>query len=74
MALAGITTICEPGGFWLGNLRKHAGSFFDYFDHLINYERARAAERENADAPPPRNQRLLVRHDAGNAHRMAPGE
>ena len=44
MALAGITTICEPGGFWLGNLRKHAGSFFDYFDHLINYERARAAE------------------------------
>ncbi len=44
MALAGITTICEPGGFWLGNLRKYAGTFFDYFDHLLHYEHTRAAE------------------------------
>ena len=44
MALAGITVVCEPGGFWLGNLRKRAGSFLDYFDHILNYEPLRAAE------------------------------
>jgi predicted metal-dependent TIM-barrel fold hydrolase len=44
MALANIRIIVEPGGFWLGNLRKHAGTFFDYFDHLLNYEHLRAAE------------------------------
>jgi hypothetical protein len=42
MAKAGIEVIVEPA-FWLGETRKHAGSFFDYFDHLINYERTRAA-------------------------------
>jgi len=44
MALAGIRRIVEPGGFWLGNLRKYAGTFFDYFDHLLHYEHTRAAE------------------------------
>jgi hypothetical protein len=42
MAKSGIEVIVEPA-FWLGETRKHAGSFFDYFDHLINYERSRAA-------------------------------
>ncbi len=42
MAKAGIEAIIEPA-FWLGETRKHAGSFFDYFDHLIGYEHERAA-------------------------------
>lgn len=42
MAKAGIEVIIEPA-FWLGETRKHAGSFFDYFDHLIGYEHDRAA-------------------------------
>ena len=44
MAVAGIRVIVEPGGFWLGSPRKHAGTFFDYFDHVLEYEPARAAE------------------------------
>ena len=44
MALAGIRVIVEPGGFWLGSPRKRAGTFFDYFEHLLDYEHARAAE------------------------------
>lgn len=42
MARAGVEMIIEPA-FWLGETRKHAGSFFDYFDHLVNYEHDRAA-------------------------------
>jgi len=42
MAKAGIEVIVEPA-FWLGETRKYAGSFFDYFDHLIGYEHDRAA-------------------------------
>ncbi len=41
MARAGVEVIVEPA-FWLGETRKYAGSFFDYFDHLINYEHSRA--------------------------------
>jgi predicted metal-dependent TIM-barrel fold hydrolase len=41
MARAGVEYLVEPA-FWLGETRKHAGSFFDYFDHLINYEHSRA--------------------------------
>lgn len=41
MAKAGVEMIVEPA-FWLGETRKHAGSFFDYFDHLYNYEHQRA--------------------------------
>ncbi len=44
MAVSNVKVIVEPGGFWLGNLRKRAGSFFDYFDHLLNYEHVRAEE------------------------------
>lgn len=43
MARAGIDTIVEPA-FWLGETRKHAGSFLDYFDHLCGYEHRRAAQ------------------------------
>lgn len=43
MARAGIEVIVEPA-FWLGETRKHAGSFLDYFSHLTNYENARAAK------------------------------
>jgi len=42
MALAGIRALVEPA-FWLGEPRKRAGSFFDYFDHISNFERQRAA-------------------------------
>ena len=42
MARAGVEYLVEPA-FWLGETRKHAGSFFDYFDHLIGYEHSRAA-------------------------------
>jgi len=43
MARAGIEVIVEPA-FWLGETRRHAGSFLDYFSHLTNYENARAAK------------------------------
>jgi len=42
MALAGIRTVCEPA-FWMGQPRKHAGTFFDYFEHMCHYETERAA-------------------------------
>jgi hypothetical protein len=42
MARAGVEVIVEPA-FWLGETRKHPGSFFDYFDHLTGYEHSRAA-------------------------------
>lgn len=41
MAKAGIEIIVEPS-FWLGEPRKYAGTFFDYFDHIINFETERA--------------------------------
>jgi len=43
MARAGIEVVVEPA-FWLGETRRHAGSFFDYFSHLTNYENSRAAK------------------------------
>ena len=42
MALSGIVAVVEPA-FWLGEPRKRAGSFFDYFDHISGFERQRAA-------------------------------
>ncbi len=42
MAKAGIECIVEPA-FWLGEKRKYAGTFFDYYDHIINFEHSRAA-------------------------------
>lgn len=41
MARAGCVAVIEPA-FWLGSDRKYAESFFDYFDHIIDFERARA--------------------------------
>src|SRR5262245_28369964 len=43
MARAGIEVVVEPA-FWLGETRRHAGSFFDYFAHLCGYEHSRAAK------------------------------
>lgn len=43
MALSGIELIIEPA-FWLGEPRRHPGSFFDYFEHLHNFETTRAGQ------------------------------
>ena len=43
MAAAGIEAIIEPA-FWLGQPRTNLGSFTDYFDGLIGWERFRAAQ------------------------------
>lgn len=42
MALCGIRVVVEPA-FWLGEPRKRAGTFYDYFDHITGYEHERAA-------------------------------
>ena len=43
MALAGVRGICEPA-FWLGQPRTSVGSFKDYFDTLLGWERFRASQ------------------------------
>ncbi len=43
MAAAGIRVVLEPA-FWLGQPRTNVGSFIDYFDTLIGWERYRAAQ------------------------------
>jgi predicted metal-dependent TIM-barrel fold hydrolase len=43
MARAGILAIVEPA-FWLGQPRTHAGSFVDYFNSLLGWERFRASQ------------------------------
>ena len=43
MALAGVDAVLEPA-FWLGQPRTHVGSFLDYFDTLLGWERYRAAQ------------------------------
>jgi hypothetical protein len=43
MAAAGIEVIVEPA-FWLGQPRTSIGSFVDYFDGLIGWERFRAEQ------------------------------
>lgn len=42
MRAAGIELIVEPA-FWLGEPRRHPGSFLDYFSHMCNFEHERAA-------------------------------
>ena len=37
MGLCGIEAVVEPS-FWLGNDRQYAGSFFDYFNHISEWE------------------------------------
>ncbi|GAB6900588.1 TatD family hydrolase [Kineosporia succinea] len=43
MAASGVTALVEPA-FWLGQPRSGAGSFVDYFNALIGWERYRAAQ------------------------------
>ena len=43
MALAGIVAICEPA-FWQGQPRTSVGSFIDYFEGLLGFERWRAGQ------------------------------
>ncbi len=43
MAVAGVVAILEPS-FWLGEPRKYAGTFYDYFDHITHFEVERAAQ------------------------------
>src|SRR5438067_13939430 len=41
MYQCGIRAIVEPS-FWLGSARKYAGSFFDYFKHILEFEPTRS--------------------------------
>jgi predicted metal-dependent TIM-barrel fold hydrolase len=43
MSLAGVRAVLEPA-FWLGQPRTHLGTFVDYFDTLIGWERFRAQQ------------------------------
>ncbi|MEH0155770.1 TatD family hydrolase [Limibacter armeniacum] len=43
MAKAGIVAIIEPS-FWMGQPRTEVGSFKDYYNHLIGWERFRASQ------------------------------
>jgi uncharacterized protein len=43
MAAAGVVALVEPS-FWLGQPRSTVGSFVDYFNSLIGWERYRAAQ------------------------------
>jgi len=43
MHAAGVRALVEPA-FWLGQPRTNVGSFTDYFDGLIGWERFRAAQ------------------------------
>ncbi len=43
MATAGILGVVEPA-FWQGQPRTHVGTFVDYFDSLIGWERFRASQ------------------------------
>jgi predicted metal-dependent TIM-barrel fold hydrolase len=43
MAAAGVAAVLEPA-FWLGQPRTSVGSFVDYFDAIIGWERFRAEQ------------------------------
>jgi predicted metal-dependent TIM-barrel fold hydrolase len=43
MSLAGIEAVIDPS-FWLGSARHYAGTFYDYFEHLLGYEAQRASD------------------------------
>jgi predicted metal-dependent TIM-barrel fold hydrolase len=43
MYAAGVRAVVEPA-FWLGQPRTNIGSFVDYFDSLLGWERFRAAQ------------------------------
>jgi len=41
MFAAGIRACVEPS-FWLGSHRRHAGTFFDYFENILTFEPTRS--------------------------------
>jgi predicted metal-dependent TIM-barrel fold hydrolase len=43
MAVSGVKVLVEPA-FWLGQPRSSVGSFIDYFNSLLGWERFRAAQ------------------------------
>ncbi len=43
MALSGVRAVLEPA-FWLGQNRTHVGTFIDYFDTIIGWERFRSQQ------------------------------
>ena len=43
MAAAGVVAVIEPA-FWQGQLRTRVGTFKDYFDALVGWERFRASQ------------------------------
>ena len=43
MAAASVVAVIEPS-FWQGQPRTQAGTFIDYFDSLIGWERFRASQ------------------------------
>ena len=43
---SGVRALVEPA-FWLGQPRTNVGSFLDYFDSLLGWERFRAAQFGN---------------------------
>src|SRR5438093_1991370 len=43
MAVSGIESVIDPA-FWVGSARHYAGTFYDYFEHLLGYESERAAQ------------------------------
>ncbi len=43
MAEAGVEAVVEPS-FWLGSPRTSAGTFMDYFEHIIGFETQRARQ------------------------------
>ncbi|MBK1703005.1 TatD family hydrolase [Halochromatium glycolicum] len=43
MAAAGIVGVCEPA-FWQGQPRTQVGTYIDYFDSLVGWERFRASQ------------------------------
>ena len=43
MALAGVRAVLEPA-FWLGQNRTSVGTFIDYFDTIIGWERFRSEQ------------------------------
>lgn len=43
MAAAGIVAVCEPA-FWQGQPRTQLGTFIDYYDALLGWERFRASQ------------------------------
>jgi predicted metal-dependent TIM-barrel fold hydrolase len=45
---AGVECCIEPA-FWSGTDRQHAGSFFDYFEHIIDFETERAERSAGMD-------------------------